>query len=428
MATGRARPTRKLRPWLVQQVESGKYPGLVWDDDKKTSFRIPWKHAGKQDFRHDEDAAIFKAWAIFKNKFHSGDKVDAASWKTRLRCALNKSPEFQELPNKSHLDISEPYKVYRIVPIEDQCIPGSGRTARKRKGAAELRNSSSDEEEEEQKQKRPNLIKLELPCLNDVSVTSSASLEDSGIGSDSSSTETHSLTQHNPEPSIPVPVISSAQMSNTDLQVIIYYSGVEVYRCRVQSGECKISAAIPLVHASGTMEHVPLPAPDGFVEGETCTKTQKLLSFLQSGIMLASNPQGIFAQRQRSCQGRIFWTGPCIQQSGESNKLDRHTFVKLFDTHKFFNELETYRAGGGPPPDYHVILCFGEEISNTDTFSEKLITAQLEQIMASELVHEASQSHCNSQSLDQLLQDPPAPYRNPLPPLDTLVGTHGVYM
>lgn len=42
------------------QVSSGKYPGLVWDDEAKTMFRIPWKHAGKQDFRKDEDAAIFK--------------------------------------------------------------------------------------------------------------------------------------------------------------------------------------------------------------------------------------------------------------------------------------------------------------------------------------------------------------------------------
>lgn len=50
--------------WVVcprpSQVSSGKYPGLVWDDDAKTMFRIPWKHAGKQDFRKDEDAAIFK--------------------------------------------------------------------------------------------------------------------------------------------------------------------------------------------------------------------------------------------------------------------------------------------------------------------------------------------------------------------------------
>lgn len=42
------------------QVTSGKYAGLIWDDEAKTMFRIPWKHAGKQDFRSDEDAAIFK--------------------------------------------------------------------------------------------------------------------------------------------------------------------------------------------------------------------------------------------------------------------------------------------------------------------------------------------------------------------------------
>lgn len=45
---------------MLLQVSSGQYPGLVWDDEAKTMFRIPWKHAGKQDFRKDEDAAIFK--------------------------------------------------------------------------------------------------------------------------------------------------------------------------------------------------------------------------------------------------------------------------------------------------------------------------------------------------------------------------------
>lgn len=48
------------KKYCLLQVSSGKYPGLVWDDDAKTMFRIPWKHAGKQDFRKDEDAAIFK--------------------------------------------------------------------------------------------------------------------------------------------------------------------------------------------------------------------------------------------------------------------------------------------------------------------------------------------------------------------------------
>ncbi|ETE57188.1 Interferon regulatory factor 9, partial [Ophiophagus hannah] len=63
MATSKRgmRSTRKLRDWTVEQVESGKFPGLVWDDPPaKTMFRIPWKHAGKQEFRQEEDAGFFK--------------------------------------------------------------------------------------------------------------------------------------------------------------------------------------------------------------------------------------------------------------------------------------------------------------------------------------------------------------------------------
>ena len=60
MASGRARCTRKLRSWVVEQVESGQFPGVCWEDAAKTMFRIPWKHAGKQDFREDQDAAFFK--------------------------------------------------------------------------------------------------------------------------------------------------------------------------------------------------------------------------------------------------------------------------------------------------------------------------------------------------------------------------------
>ena len=50
----------KLRQWLIDQVDSGTYPGLIWENDEKSIFRIPWKHAGKQDYNRDEDAALFK--------------------------------------------------------------------------------------------------------------------------------------------------------------------------------------------------------------------------------------------------------------------------------------------------------------------------------------------------------------------------------
>ncbi|KAM9682756.1 interferon regulatory factor 4-like isoform 5-T5 [Dama dama] len=106
----------RLREWLVAQIESGRYAGLRWEDAGKTLFRIPWKHAAKQGYQVRQDAALFRAWAIYKGKHLEGiDKEDPSTWKTRLRCALNKSADFCEVRERSQLDISNPYKVYRLL-------------------------------------------------------------------------------------------------------------------------------------------------------------------------------------------------------------------------------------------------------------------------------------------------------------------------
>ncbi|XP_069618031.1 interferon regulatory factor 9 isoform X2 [Ranitomeya imitator] len=403
MAAGHARATRKLKPWLVEQIESGRYSGLTWDDVQKTCFRIPWKHAGKQDFRQDEDAAIFKAWAMYKKKYKSGEKVDAAAWKTRLRCALNKSPEFQELRERSHLDISEPYKVYRIVPPEEQAITTSKTQSQKRKSTTYSRSSSSDETEPAEK--KPQVKQeFEVPV-----VTSSVFPEDSGIGSDLSNTDTPTLTQHFPklEPS-----------TNTYLRITLTYSGIEVSKKVVQSGECKLSAKAPLEKCLSGMEHVLLPAPGDKFQADIRERTEELLSFLQSGVMLASNTDGIFAQRQKSCSGRIYWTGP--SNSDEViNKLERDALVKLFDTRKFLRDLETYKAQGGTPPDCQVTLCFGEEFSEHGHTTDKLIIAKIEQVLASEMVRQAT-TESLFQFPDEQMQNSSSPYLITLLPVTTL--------
>ncbi|KAJ1137123.1 hypothetical protein NDU88_003536 [Pleurodeles waltl] len=412
MAAGCVRSTRKLKQWMIEQVDSGKYPGLAWDDPDHTCFRIPWKHGGKQDFRQDEDAAIFKAWAIFKNKYKEGDKMEAAISKTRLRCALNKSPEFAEVPERSQLDISEPYKVYRLVPPGEQSAKEAS-SSRKRKVKEETRDVSSDDEA---KPKRTSIIiSMEAEVESTPTVSSSLYPEDSGIGSASNSPQGSSGSpqmipdspQRSPDSQqeITLNLVASDTADSTlmlekgifAMRVTIFYGGQLVLQKDILSGDCKISSARPSLVTSG-MERIFLPPTDTISDPDRRRSTQNLLTFLEKGLMLASTPQGIFVQR--FCRGRVFWTGPCAPQSGMSNKLEKGAHVKVFDTNQFLNELLLCQSCQGPRPKFQVMLCFGEEISEGDRREDKLITMQVEQMLPmQQLTQEVSDSFSNSITL-----------------------------
>ena len=59
------RPER-MKDWLMRMINSGKFSGLVWLDQEKKIFKVPWKHLkGKNQER---DAALFREWAIHSGK------------------------------------------------------------------------------------------------------------------------------------------------------------------------------------------------------------------------------------------------------------------------------------------------------------------------------------------------------------------------
>ncbi|XP_061110684.1 interferon regulatory factor 4-like isoform X1 [Conger conger] len=398
----------KLRQWLIDQIDSGKYPGLVWENDDKTIFRIPWKHAGKQDYNRNEDAALFKAWALFKGKFREGiDKPDPPTWKTRLRCALNKSNDFHELVERSQLDISDPYKVYRIIPegvkraakamsLEEPAAQINPQGYSMHPPYAQLQTQVPGYLPHERREWRDytpepqnpaelpfgqcpypprNLPWQGLPCENGYQITGSF--------------YTCSPNESQPSAFSLDPNLRSAEamaFSDCRLHVSLFYRDSLVKEVTTTSQEgCRISTS-PEDRLYGSMDQVvlPFPYPQSQRKG-----AEKLQTALERGVQLWLTPDGLYAKRL--CQGRVFWEGPLAPFSDKPNKLEKEQTCKLFDTQQFLSELHSYAYQGRPPPKFQVVLCFGDEYPDPQRHS-KLITAQVEPVFAKQLLYFAQQS------------------------------------
>jgi len=60
-----------------------------------------------------------KEWAVHTGRYREGiDVEDYVSWKTRLRCALNKATDIVECKSQSRVraEDTDPYKVYEFRP------------------------------------------------------------------------------------------------------------------------------------------------------------------------------------------------------------------------------------------------------------------------------------------------------------------------
>ncbi|XP_054987544.1 interferon regulatory factor 9 [Sorex araneus] len=405
---GRGRSTRKLRNWVVEQVESGKFPGVCWEDAEKTMFRIPWKHAGKQDFREDQDAAFFKAWAIFKGKHKEGEAEGPAIWKTRLRCALNKSPEFEEVPGRNQLDGAEPYKVYRLLP--QGTVPDPSET---QKTPVKRHHSSvlPDREDEPGVTKSCTLSLPSLPKLLKNEPEAGRIAGGPNASSSSSSSPSSSEPQEGADPAdgllqgeeVPIDLllslysepcadeeatwtevlVSQEYLASADFSLFLtfIYAGRVVGEAQVQSLDCRLVAEPSSSH--GGMEQVLFPKADPL------EPTQNLLKQLERGVMVASNSQGLFVQSL--CPIPISWNSPQAPEGPGPHLLPSNEFVGLFRTRNFCRDLDMYLLGLGPEPKFQVTLDFWEESPDTSRATQSLITVQMEQAYARHLLKKKEQ-------------------------------------
>ncbi|KAM7406208.1 hypothetical protein PAMP_000598 [Pampus punctatissimus] len=380
---------RRLKQWLMEQIQSGQYTGLQWEDDSRTMFRIPWKHAGKQDYNQEVDASIFKAWAVFKGKFKEGEKAEPATWKTRLRCALNKSPDFEEVAERSQLDISEPYKVYRIVPEEEQ------KHGKSSVMAMNVPTSSGDTTDMD-----CSPVEIEEFIKEEEGCSIQASPEYWSQGS------VNAFPLHQ-EPLPPGPVSSAI----SQMMINFFYGGKLMHNtlvthpdgCRISPGQQHLGRGA--LYSSDSMQSVHFPPADLIEYERQRHITHKLLGHLERGVLVRANQEGIFIKRL--CQSRVFWSGlgeMGLQYGPMPCKLERDAVVKIFDTGRFFQDLQLYQDGQFPAPDPSVILCFGEELHDLSNAKNKLIIVQITLMHCQHLLEalnmRRTQSFCNNPNLE----------------------------
>ncbi|XP_024240641.1 interferon regulatory factor 4 isoform X1 [Oncorhynchus tshawytscha] len=376
----------RLREWLIAQIDSGKYAGLTWENEDKTMFRIPWKHAAKQDYSLNEDAALFKAWAVYKGKYREGrDKADPTTWKTRLRCAFNKSTDFKEVPERSQLDVSEPYKVYHI-----QAEPETGRDSESPQPESQVTIQTSHSS---------------VPLRNIVTrhpqfgCNSESEARDGRVNSREGLAGDHVYywsNTGNPQRDGSAPlsiVVPTPQISDLRVRVCLFYQGQLVVDVTTSTpdGCFLLQGQVPLgnerIYGPCAAQQVPFPPPGVIhLPSGIAEAMGRLLPHLERGVLVWVAPDGVFIKR--FCQGRVYWSGPLAQHTDRPNKLDRERTCKLLDTAIFLKELQDYIQGAGPKPRYEIDLCFGEEFPDASQLkTRKLIIAQVVPLFAVNLLH-----------------------------------------
>ncbi|XP_026182341.1 interferon regulatory factor 5 [Mastacembelus armatus] len=413
----------RLKPWLLAQVNSGRYLGLQWLSSDQRLFQIPWKHATRHTPTSEEENTIFKAWAVETGKYQEGvDEPDPAKWKANLRCALNKSREFQLKYDGTKETPVQPFKIYEVCEQ-----PGN--------------TDGADDEEEE----IPNLMDLSInPRIPAHSEVNHFSLSSNGtlgphvipvpllperalpLTSDLHA-QNHMVDQGNfahpaglhdgPQalnslpPSAasapPGPILMEASSTRdiqnqqpckydllssvplTDLDLKFQYRGRTMASltvsnpqgCRLYYGHLGPTPEQVDLFGPVTLQQVLFPGTSEIQNQKQQFYTEALLDVMDRGLILEIWEQDIYAVRL--CQCKVFWSGPGMPEQGPPNPMEREKKIKVFSLNDFLQGLILFQKGEAPnPPPFEIYFCFGEDWPDKKPKEKKLIIVQVVPVVA----------------------------------------------
>ncbi|XP_068175613.1 interferon regulatory factor 4-like isoform X2 [Antennarius striatus] len=353
----------------------------------------------------DASLTCLQAWALFKGKFREGiDKPDPPTWKTRLRCALNKSNDFEEIVERSQLDISDPYKVYRIIPegakkrFRQVDSPPSPMSYQGPPSYPALQTQMpqflptpecSWRDYCQDPAPLPELPFPQCPCPP-------RSLPWQGPPMENgyqlrASIYSYGAADGQPSPfALDASIRSAEALSDCRLQVSVFLGDNPVREVTVTSPDgCHITPCSPNDKhflPPGRPEVILLPVDSLPAQKRADEGPPSPPATLEGGVLLWMGPDGLYARRQ--CQSSVYWQGGLNPYGDKPNKLDRDVNCKLLHTQDYITEIQSYGLHGRLPPRLHVLLSFGDECLDPQR-QRRTLAVQVEPLFARQLLYYA---------------------------------------
>lgn len=413
----------RIIPWLEEQINSQRYPGLRWTNSEQTQFEIPWKHGLRQD-KCEDDVKIFEAWAIASGSYNPNtDTANPAVWKRNFRSALNRKSEIRVFKDNSS-DSTNPHKIYEfnrvasgnITPEDLYCGDSISPSSQQPPFSSPRSQFTVDSNlsqninqmqisvSEDDLYLDPENLPSSVPTLaqdwyHNISSPDVFVAAANPVGPDTSpyalypdnteqvqgasqevvdATHQHLLNQFFPNDTF-----------ETHFEVKIYYRGTLVKQSLVKSRGFHLTSR-QLTNQENYLEDVTLPSPSIIFDLKVAAEINKLLQNLEQGTLVEVRNGAICAKRQGKC--RSFWSMTETPTTDQPSPINKEAFSELYKCQQFVKELiEFINHKRQESPQYDIWICLGEIWPDGRPWKKKLIMVQITPI-SMQLLHELSYS------------------------------------